>query len=515
MRLSFRTERWSSTSRTWNVLGILAPIGMLLICGQMLLDMRGDAWDKATQTSRNLLQVIERDIARNVEIIDLSLRAVVDNLSAPGISEIGPELRQLVLFDRAATATDMGVVLVLNDKGDTVFDSHAVPARRLNNADRDYFRAHAARADLGLVISRPVTSRLVGVPVIVLSRRITKPDGSFGGIVSASLKLSYFTRLFANIGLGPRGAINLYLRDGTRLMRHPFAPADIGANVAGSATFQQFLTASHGTFVGDSLRDAGQRLYAYTSVGDLPLILNVALAVEEIDAQWRHKALVIGLMVLVLCGLTIGLSFLFGCELRQRTRMQAELARLSLTDVLTGLPNRRRFEDEIARAWTGPPDPAAMRSLLAVDVDHFKAINDRYGHGIGDAVLRGLAACLSASIRRPGDLACRIGGEEFVLLLPDTDEAGALRIAEAVHAEVATLGIAAAGIRPGSITVSIGLASTRGSATGTVAPADLYPLADMALYAAKAAGRNRTHIAVSRRNTPPSPPVAARWAGAA
>jgi len=196
--------------------------------------------------------------------------------------------------------------------------------------------------------------------------------------------------------------------------------------------------------------------------------------------------------VLVLCGLTIGLSFLFGCELRQRTRMQAELARLSLTDVLTGLPNRRRFEDEIARAWTGPPDPAAMRSMLAVDVDHFKAINDRYGHGIGDAVLRGLAACLSAGIRRPGDLACRIGGEEFVMLLAATDLASAHRVADRVHAEVARLALPAAGIPAGALTVSIGIAGSAGGGDGPGAAADLYRAADGALYSAKAHGRNRT-----------------------
>lgn len=498
-------------SRHWSLLGILAPLGMLLICALMLYDMRSDAWDKATQTSRNLLQVIERDVARNIEIIDLSLRAGIDNLSAPGLSELTPEMRQLVLFDRATNASDMGLMLVLNEKGDVIFDSHAVPARTLNNADRDYFRAHAADANLGLVISRPVFSRLLKVPIIVLSRRINKPDGRFGGIVSASLKLSYFSRLFANLGLGAQGAINLYLRDGTRFMRYPYAATDIDVDVSGAETFRRFIEDGDSTFVGVSPRDGRRRFYTYTWVGSLPLLLNVALSVDEIEAEWRVKARVIGLMVLVLCGLTMGLSVLFGRELRQRARMQAELARLSLTDVLTGLANRRRFEEEMALSWSGPVDPARPHALLVIDVDHFKAINDRYGHATGDGVLQGLASCLTASVHRPGDLVCRVGGEEFVMLLPETDEAGAWRIADKIHAEVSRLGVAAAGIAPGAITVSIGLAGTRSLADQLTRPSELYRLADIALYEAKAAGRNRTHAAAASRSPRMDPQGPVQW----
>jgi hypothetical protein len=100
-------------------LGVLAPIGVLIVSASMLLDLRRDAWDKAEQTSRNLMQVIERDIARNVEIIDLSLRAVVDNLRAPETAEASPKARQMILFDRAASARDLGVMLVLDGNGDS------------------------------------------------------------------------------------------------------------------------------------------------------------------------------------------------------------------------------------------------------------------------------------------------------------------------------------------------------------------------------------------------------------
>jgi hypothetical protein len=98
-------RRWNhklNPIRAGIALGILAPVGMLVVSGFMLLDLRQDAWDKAEQTSKNLLQVLERDIARNIELYDLSLRGAVDNLHTPGIAQLGPDLRQLVLFDRAA-----------------------------------------------------------------------------------------------------------------------------------------------------------------------------------------------------------------------------------------------------------------------------------------------------------------------------------------------------------------------------------------------------------------------------
>lgn len=484
-----RLAAFARDARTWIVLGVLAPLGMLTVSVLMLFDLRRDAWDRAEVTSNNLLQVIERDIARNVELFDLSLQAVTENLRMPGLDALAPAMRHLVLFDRAATARDMGVLLIVDEHGDIAVDAGSPSPRRANYADRDYFQVHRARADLGLHIGRPVVSRLTGERVLPFSRRIDKPDGSFGGIALGTLKLSYFTRLFDRIGLGREGAINLYLRDGTRIMRHPYLEADIGVNIAGAPTFERFLAGRAGSFVGTSVRDGVERHYAFTQVGELPLVLNVALAIDEIEAEWRAKAFVIGGIVLALCGLTAALSLLFGRELRRRGQMQAELARLSRTDALTGLANRRRFEEALDSACDEAGRSGRPLSLLVVDVDHFKRCNDRHGHAIGDEVLKGLACCLAASAHRPRDLACRVGGEEFALLLPDTDRAGALQVAEVLHTHVSALAVLRAGIGAGAVTVSVGVAS------GVTDATSLYARADAALYEAKAAGRNRTRCA--------------------
>jgi len=503
MVLPHRLARHLHTARAWIVLSVLAPLGMLVVSGVMLNDLRRDAWSKAEQTSTNLLQVIERDIARNIEIFDLSLRAVVENLREPDLKSVGPRLRKLVLFDRAANARDIGVLFVLDENGDISDDEASIPPRKGNYADREYFRVHKAAADIGLYIGRPIVSRLTGERMLPFSRRIDKPDGSFGGVAFGSLKLSYFSRLFDRIGLGGEGGINLYLRDGTRIMRHPYVEADIGANISGAPTFERFVGSRKGSFVGLSVRDGVERHYAFTQVGDLPLVLNVALSTREIEAEWRDKALVIGLAMLILCGLTMVLSLLFGRELRRRTAMEAELARLAHTDALTGLPNRRRFEQALEQARADARRTGDALSLLVVDADHFKRTNDVYGHSVGDEVLKGLARCLSAGLTRPGDLACRVGGEEFALLLPETDRAGAVRVAATIHAAVASLAIDAGGIAIGPVTVSIGVAVGSG---GSPTLEDLYQRADAALYEAKAAGRNRTRCASLNASGVPTAP---------
>lgn len=490
------------SARTWIIVSMLAPVGMVAVSAAMLLELRQDAWKRVEQTSQNLLQVLERDIARNIEIYGLSLQAVVDGLQKSEVMRADPALRQMILFDRAATAKDMGVLLVVDESGDSVVDAESFPPRKVNYADRDYFRAHEASANLDLHISHPLTSRLTGTQMIVLSRRIDKADGSFGGIVLGTMKLSYFQRLFDKLSLGKGGAINLFHLDGTRLMIQPYNAKEIGVNLAGTPNVDRFRAEGSGSLVGISARDGVERSFAFTRVGDLPLILVVGTATSEIVADWQFKAIVISLIVLALSSLTVGLTFLFGRELQRRTvaenaaqHANAELTRLALTDSLTGLANRRRFDEVFPREWRRAARTGITLSLLMIDVDHFKRFNDRYGHHIGDEVLQGLAGCLATCIYRPADCVYRLGGEEFALLLPGTDQDGALLIAERIHVAVAGMEIANAGISAGTITVSVGLVCADKAAFSALTPAGLAQFADAALYEAKAGGRNQTKVA--------------------
>ncbi len=268
--------------------------------------------------------------------------------------------------------------------------------------------------------------------------------------------------MLAKAGLGPDSSINLVRQDGIRIVRFPYDVRDVGMDISAMPTFRRAVQERNGRFTERSGRDGVHRLFTFTQVGDLPLILAIGLSTEEIEAGWRAKALMIGLTLLALFWLAVWLALLCARELRRREAVEAELARLSMTDGLTGLPNRRRFDEVLQQAIKAAARSHRPLALLIVDADHFKRFNDRYGHAVGDEILRGLAHCLSAGLRRPCDLVCRIGGEEFGVILPGTDEAGAMHVAERLHAEIATMSVASVGLPAGTVTVSIGLAHAVG-----------------------------------------------------
>jgi len=170
------------------------------------------------------------------------------------------------------------------------------------------------------------------------------------------------------------------------------------------------------------------------------------------------------------------------------------MERLASLDALTGLANRRIFDQTLEREWRRAHREGAPLALLLLDVDFFKPYNDALGHPAGDYCLRRIAQCMADIVQRPGDLAARYGGEEFVALLPATDTAGALHIAHRIVDALAELAIPHPESPVGRLSVSAGVAGIvpdSGAAPGTLIMA-----ADRALYAAKKSGRNRIEVAV-------------------
>lgn len=164
-----------------------------------------------------------------------------------------------------------------------------------------------------------------------------------------------------------------------------------------------------------------------------------------------------------------------------------QLQRLATTDELTGINNRRELNRRLDLETKRAKRERSPLSVMLIDVDHFKAFNDLYGHVEGDRCLREIASTIAASIRRPADICARYGGEEFAVVLPNTGEDGGLAIAEVIRQAVASLDMIHSGNETGCVTISIGVATVRGE----LAPSDMLNKADEALYAAKAGGRNR------------------------
>lgn len=176
-------------------------------------------------------------------------------------------------------------------------------------------------------------------------------------------------------------------------------------------------------------------------------------------------------------------------------RANAALRKLAALDGLTGIANRRRFDETIAAEWQRAMRSKMPLSLLLCDIDNFKLYNDALGHPAGDLCLQQTAGALVGCLKRPADLAARYGGEEFAVLLPDTNIDGAARLAESCRARVERLGLDHPGAECGMVTLSIGVASMVPASDST--PGELVANADKALYAAKARGRNRV-IAAAR-----------------
>ena len=171
-----------------------------------------------------------------------------------------------------------------------------------------------------------------------------------------------------------------------------------------------------------------------------------------------------------------------------------QLLQLSRQDSLTGLANRRCFDEMLTSYHKAAVDDGGRLSLVMIDVDCFKSFNDRYGHPAGDECLRRIAGAITVSIRQPRDIAARYGGEEFAILLPKTDEAEAALVAERIRLSVARLAIEHTGSSTGFVTLSAGIAASDGDA-GDHDWRGLLRSADDALYEAKRGGRNTVSIA--------------------
>jgi len=199
--------------------------------------------------------------------------------------------------------------------------------------------------------------------------------------------------------------------------------------------------------------------------------------------------------LMLLLAIGVGAAIAYNVEHARRTVWLESrlLDQAAQRDGLTGIYNRRHFDEHLARVWQQGVREHRPITLLLADIDHFKSFNDRYGHQAGDEALKRVAAVLTQATRRPLDHAARYGGEEFAIVLFDTTQDHAMRVAEQVMEEVRRLGIPHqdSGAAP-VLTISVGVACVVPMARRS--PAGLVQLADQALYAAKDAGRNRSRL---------------------
>lgn len=253
---------------------------------------------------------------------------------------------------------------------------------------------------------------------------------------------------------------------------------------------------------GDKLTSRNPHLvYILTAArGDLLQSLDKVVQQYEKEAQQHIKRL--EMLEIIIVSLTLLLLvfealFIFRPMVRhvykETTQLRDynnQLQVLSSFDSLTGIANRRSFDEYLANEWDHAARSSSWISLILIDIDFFKYYNDTYGHQAGDHCLYQVATTLNNSLHRSGDLAARYGGEEFAVVLPDTDSRGAMVVAEILRSEIEQLNIPhAKSTVANHVTVSMGIASTMPATHNS--PEKLIEEADQALYAAKKSGRNR------------------------
>jgi diguanylate cyclase (GGDEF)-like protein len=484
-----RQQRWQSGALLIAA-SIIVAIALCALGVGVLSDMHHAKLDRARLAGSNIVSTIASDIARNIEIYDLSLQAVVEGLPNPEVGKLNKEMRQMVLFDRAATAKHLGSIRVLDESGWVTLDSRVVDPPPTNLASRDYFIAHSDNPNAGLFIGAPFITP-EGHYAIGISRRLSHSDGTFAGVVVGTLWLSYFNDLFRQVTLDPGSVLALVRFDGTMVMRAPFEAGYIGRNVAGSPVFKNSLELDAGNFQAAGSIDGTQRFYAYQHVANYPLVLTAGRSTDEIYSEWRREALYISAVILLLALATVGLAILSAFELRRRAEAERSLAILATTDSLTGLGNRRHFDESLDREWDRARRQGTPVSLLMIDFDNFKAYNDLFGHQAGDKALVDIANCIAATTREATDIAARYGGEEIAVLLAGTSLRDGYEAAERIRRAIEIIRHANDD-NAALPTISAGLACrTPGDGDR---PCDLIAAADAALYVAKGNGRDRTAL---------------------
>ncbi|HDS1681992.1 TPA: GGDEF domain-containing protein [Pseudomonas putida] len=455
----------------------------------------------------NLTQALSTYSEGIVRQSSLLLLGLVERLETEGSGPAQIErLSQLVSRQQPLMPQLSGITIYAKDGRWLMSSNRPIPLNA-NSSDRAYFIHHRDDPSREPFIGLPIRSRANQEWVITISRRFNDARGEFAGVVAVTLGVENFLRLFGQIDVGHDGAIGLSYTDGAMLVRYPFREQDMGRNFSKSPIYAKYLVdQSVGTASFTSSLDGVERLYAFRKSDKLPLVTTVALGKREALAAWQFEAMLSLLVVSGLLALTGAIGGLLIRAMRRRVAVEGELRaaqqqlldsnqqleRQAMHDALTGLANRRCFDEVLAEEIQRARRNGTTLSLLMIDIDHFKRYNDSYGHPAGDACLQQVAYLLSTCIRRPGDLLARYGGEEMAIILPATNSDGAVAVARLIIERLALEPIAHQDSPFRQVTASIGIASAAGTATESWL--SLLERADQALYTAKETGRNRLHV---------------------
>ncbi|MBC8997304.1 GGDEF domain-containing protein [Pseudomonas sp. N40(2020)] len=456
------------------------------------------AFASARDSVTNLTRATAQHAEDTIRQMDVLTAALSERIEGDGLQNLDVPRIHKLLVQQSTIMPQLHGLFIYGPDGQWIVTDKEVTPETANNADRDYFQYHRTHDDRQVRIGEVVESRSTHDLIIPISRRLNNPDGSFAGVLLGTIKVSYFVDYYGDFRIDDKGALVLAKRDGTILVRRPFIASVIGKSLANSEIFKTYLPNSNvGIAQVRAVIDDTERLYGYRALSTYPLVVEAGLSQESIIEPWRQDLLKNGFVLVFLILVLTCFGLIVLSQLRQRMAMEREIRHahqtmrdMALTDSLTGLGNRRRLDNALADEVRLARRQGSALSLIMLDVDYFKRYNDQYGHAAGDDCLSAVGRAIQQAVKRPGDLAVRYGGEEFTVLLPNTDSDGAIQVTEDILQTIRSLRMEHARHPLGYVTASAGI-TTRHPVDDTVTPATLLKSADTCLYQAKQQGRNR------------------------
>lgn len=451
----------------------------------------------------NVARMVSTQVESAMKATNMALEDLTERVERDGTGNDALDRLRSHMTGLAKTVPELHGLFVYGADGAWLATSLNRPIKG-NNSDREYFKHHRDNPSHDAYVSRPIKSRSTGAWIIPVSRRVNASDGTFAGVALVTLRINFFERIYDELDIGRTGAVLLARSDGTVVYRRPYDEKLIGTDLSRGAIYQALRDRGAGSSFLVAKVDNIERLYSYRHVDAFPFYVAVGLTKDELLTHWRQSSMLIGVAALLINILFLTLAKKMIRQIMIRDRLDEKLQDYSEqlrqhnlglqiiahTDKLTKLANRHRFDDLLEQEFRRARRGHTPLSLILMDLDFFKQFNDHYGHPTGDACLRSAAQVLSTLIVRAGDLAARFGGEEFVVLLPNTDHKGAMAVAERIRKAVEDLRLPHCNSPAGVVTASLGVATMVDRASFN-SVGDLVERADKCLYAAKRDGRNR------------------------
>ncbi|MGO4573367.1 bifunctional diguanylate cyclase/phosphodiesterase [Microvirga sp. 2TAF3] len=409
-----------------------AFIAVAATAGATAFILRGYTDDvaQAKKDLTNLALALAGPTDEALQAIEALQKVIFERLNKSGILT-GEDFRKVganrtiyeILAAKAGELPQVNSLTIIDEAGIVIATSKRWPIPNdIYVADRAYFQSLSSDPQLQIYVSEPLVARITGKKAVIFARKITDINGGFIGVIVASIDLRHFDNICRNLVQAPTVSIGLYRCDGVFLAQLFNQGLSFSKNNTDrcSEITRQILDDGKSVSSFTSPMDRRERIVAVQSLDHYPVCVVVSEAAPNIFSGWRIESALIGVIALLM-NLAIGIAGFMGLKQLRDSLVRVESESfLARHDVLTMLPNRLLFQEEMEQAISQMRKTKKQFAVLLLDLGGFKEINDTYGHPVGDLLLKAVAGRLQRTVRKV-DFVARVGGDEFAVIHHDIE----------------------------------------------------------------------------------------------